>query len=503
MEANRTITVIEISSSKIKGAIAEADSRGNIRVLAVERYGCTDCVRHGRVRNVREVSSAVNEVVSRLHNLPALAGKRIKSATVSLGGRSVCAVPTSTTMQFGSEIEITESIISRLKAEAAKDFQGAANIEATLSKAFWVNNVAVKPAVGTVGSSLRGEFMLVTCGKETRQNLERLKFEALDAANIDIRLQPLAVADLVLSSDQKQVGVVLVDFGAETSTVSVYKGDVLMFLATVPMGSRLITMDLMTGLHLTEAAAEDFKINAAANVADGADEEINNYIRARSGEIAANIVNQIELSGLNPNELGAGIVLTGGGAKLPEFAAMLAAQARMEVRKAEIPPYITFSRKADDTPDNIDVVALIADAATRPECALRNDIVALEAEIDIDSDDEPAEVETTEPEDDFEKAYRASKNNVNSRLSDDRLLADDPDDDETEEDEVDEETEPEEEEEEEREERPSQRRHSDDRKGGLLDGIKRSARELAQRLARLYDPAEDEELLQDEDDEEQ
>lgn len=498
MEANRTITVIEISSSKIKGAVAETDTRGNIRVLAVERYGCTDCVRHGRVRNVREVSSAVNEVISRLHNQPALVGKRIKSATVSLGGRSVCAVPTSTTMQFGSEIEVTEATISRLKSDAAKDFAGNANIEATLSKAFWVNNVAVKPAVGTVGSTLRGEFMLVTCAKETRQNLERLKFEALDASNIDFRLQPLAVADLVLTSDQKQVGVVLVDFGAETSTVSVYKGGVLIFLATLPMGSRLITMDLMTGLHLTEAAAEDFKINASAKSADEADEEINNYIRARSGEIAANIVHQIELSGLNPNELGSGIVLTGGGARLPEFAPMLAAQAKMEVHKAEIPPYITFSKKSDDNEENIDIVALIADAATRPECALRNDLVSVEQDIDIDS--EPAEKDA---DDDFEIAYAASKNKVKpNRLDDDRLLSDDPDEEEEPREEVEEEDIVEEEEPEEVKPRKPAPSRPEQKRGSLFDGIKRGARELAQRLAKIYDPTEDDDVLRDSDDDE-
>ena len=90
---------------------------------------------------------------------------------------------------------------------------------------------------------------------------------------------------------------------------------------------------------------------------------MNNYVRARAGEIAANIVHQIELSEIATSELGAGIVLTGGGAKLPGFGRQLAEQSKLPLRNADMPDNITFASAELASTDNIDVAAILASAA--------------------------------------------------------------------------------------------------------------------------------------------
>lgn len=359
----RSIVAIEIASSKVKGAVAIQSGSGSFEVLSVVTVPVLDSVRHGRVKNIREVSAAVNELIHRLEADPKVAPRRIENVVVAKGGRSLEGDIVSASMAFSRELEISEKTIDRLKSEATKDFIGNKLIVDVIPRMFWVNNMLVRPVVGTIGTNIRGEFMLITCGKETKANLEHIKYDSIRAGSVSYVIRPIALADFILSNDQKQIGCALVDFGAETCTVSVYKNGVLSFLSTLPMGSRLITKDLVNGLRLTETAAEDFKLRLGNLQNTDSDDpnarEINNYVRARAGEIAANIVAQIERAGLAPAQLGAGIVLTGGGASLPGFDSLLAGQSKMKVSLATIPATVSFANSKDDVPANIDVLSII------------------------------------------------------------------------------------------------------------------------------------------------
>lgn len=363
----RTIVALEIASSKIKGAAGTVGSDGRLTVLAIEERPGINNVRYGRVQNIREVSAAANDIIAALEASPAIAPGRIKSMAVALGGRSLAASPAKAALRFPQECEVAEQHVKRLMFEATRDFMGDKNIEATLPRKFFVNNLAVDKAVGTFGETLRGEFMMVTCAKETRAALERLKYDTIDHDDIEYILRPTAIADLVLTADERTLGAALVDFGAETTTVSVYKDGTLAFLCTIPMGSRLITLDLKTGLGVTEDTAEGYKLTVGtlADGNDGGDDntrEINAYVRARAGEIAANIVNQLELAGYNADNLSQ-LVLTGGGSKLPEFATLLNAQCKIPVRVAEMPGTVAFRVAGRNNADNIDIVALLSAAA--------------------------------------------------------------------------------------------------------------------------------------------
>jgi len=357
----KTVVALEIASSKIKGAVGSIEPDGRLTVLAVEETPANNNVRYGRVQNIREVSDAIADIIDRLEASRNVLPAKVCGALVAVGGRSVMGAPTTASLRFKRECEITESLVQRLIFEATRDYVGERYIVDTLPRTFYVNNTAVKKAVGNFAETLRGDFTMVTCGKETRQNLERLKYGNIESDHINYRLRATAIADLVLSSDEKEVGCMLVDFGAETCTVSIYREGTLAFLSTVPMGSRLITTDIMAGLGVTEEAAENFKTTLATlgeKTGTGVNAvEIDGYVRARAGEIAANILNQLTVSGMAGNI--SKIVLTGGGAKLPEFATMLSNQAKLPVRVADMPGDIIFRTPGRNNPDNIDIVALL------------------------------------------------------------------------------------------------------------------------------------------------
>lgn len=372
----RSIVAIEIGSSKLKGAVASVDSSGAMTILAVEEIPATNNVRHGRVQNVTEVSSGLNELIRKLENNPAVSPRKISAAALPLGGRSLASISASASLQINKEIEIVDETVSRLKKEAVRDVVTNKNIEAIIPRNFWVNNVQAKNPVGIFGRNLRAEFTLMACSNENRRNLERLKIDGIEAAGIRYFLRPLAIGELVLTQTERQLGCALVDFGAETTTVSIYKGDALCFLSTLPLGSRLITRDLVAGLNITEERAEAFKTGHGDAIASESDDtdansrEINAYVHARAGEIAANIINQIVLSGYKTADLPEGIILVGGGARLRNFGALLAAQGKIQVRAAALPPTLQFRSAVERSAANIDVVALLAAAAAAgmPEC---------------------------------------------------------------------------------------------------------------------------------------
>ncbi len=438
---SKTIVAVEIASSKIKGGVCSVDSTGKITVLAVEEIPATNNVRHGRVQNVQEVSADINEIIRKLENNPAVAPRKVESLVLPLGGRSMCGINASATLHFPTDIAIVAETVERLKQEAIKDFVAPKNIEAILPRVFYVNNAEVVNPVGNYGQMFRGEFILIACSSENRRNLDRVKIENVSPRSITYLLRPTAVASLVLTDTERQLGCVLVDFGAETTTVSIYKAGVLTFLATLPLGSRLITRDLMAGLSLTEERAEEFKTslgNAQPDSNRAALEpnsiEVNNYVQARAGEIAANIVNQIVISGYKNADLPGGIILTGGGATLKNFDNVLAAQSKITVRKAVMPPIIDFRSNFDRTPENIDIVALLAEAAADPnsrECLsepvvprqpeVRETVVDTEADDERDTYREPQRAAYTD-------SYRRQQPRRQAPdENDDDLLDDDPD----------------------------------------------------------------------------
>lgn len=359
---NRYIVAIEIGSSKIKGLAASAGSLGDINVIAIEECRVNNCVRYGNVRNVQEVSAHVNDILRKLENNPRIAPRKISDVFVAMGGRSLSVVRTQAQASFPNAIEITAETVNRLEREASFNLVTDKTTIGMLPYAFYVDNSETRNVVGTVGSHLRAEFSAIVISAVGSRNLEMIKFGERNPRR-HYAVRPIILADLLLSPSEKQLGCALADFGAETTTITVYKNDVLQTIITLPIGSRNITRDLMTGMSMTEDNAESAKAHTPAEATNSTEIEINNYINARAGEITANILHQLEAAGFRAASLPSGIILTGGGAKLRGFGHMLEAQAKMPVRLANIDGSLQFKGNGFDRTDNADILAIARYAA--------------------------------------------------------------------------------------------------------------------------------------------
>ncbi len=327
-------------------------------------------MRYGKIQNVQEVSAHINDIIRKLENNPEIAPRKVTDIFVALGGRSLATVIAQSTAKYPNAVEITAETIDRLKREASFGLvTDKANLD-MLPHAFYVDNAEVKNIVGTVGSHIRAEFSTIVISTAFRRNLDLIKF---DGRTIDLHfvVRPTALADLVLTASERQLGCALVDFGAETTTITIYKSDVLQSIITLPIGSRNITRDLMTGMSMTEESAENAKARIGSAIltdsAVSSDIEINNYISARAGEIVANILHQIEAAGFKPQSLPAGIILTGGGARLRNFDRLIENQSKMTVRVAAIDSSLQFKGSNYDRNANIDLLAIAKYAVTHSD----------------------------------------------------------------------------------------------------------------------------------------
>lgn len=371
MENKQYIVALEIGSSKITGVVAlKENPEGNISILAVEDVPTSESVRYGCIKNVEEAKRCINEVLHKLESH--MNNAKISSIYLNLAGRSVRNITTQVNQHLNVETAITQGTINALLDEGRQVSLKGFDVLDVVPRKFMVDNVEVKKPVGTFGSDISATLNTIVGKSTIRTNLHRV-IDPNMRVN-DIIITPLAVANNILSYDERQLGCMLIDFGAETTTISIYKNDALIYLATLPLGGRNITRDIMS-LNLLEDKAEELKLsvgNAMAN--DSASNsiqvegvtiaDVSKYIVARSGEIVANINQQLNYADIKADELGSGIVLIGGGSHLNGFVELLENTTKMKVKRGSYPSHVNIlDSKAQNSDIYIQAVSLATQAA--------------------------------------------------------------------------------------------------------------------------------------------
>lgn len=369
------IVAFEIGSSSIKGAVAtvEGGNAGRVNVLAVETEYLVDKVRYGCVENPSEVASCVSAICHRLQMTIGLAPRVIKQVYVGMSGRSLISKPCDVGNEFNIETEITRHVLDELMRHATSYDVGDKEIIAVEPGTYSLDNQDVLNPLGMFGHTITAHVNLIACKTKIRNNFKRVFNERCNLEIAGYVVTPLAMGRQLLTSEERRLGVMLVDFGAETTTVSIYREGILVYLATIPMGSRNITRDI-TSLNCLEERAEEIKkavgnamppaVDAVPLVTDGLDNsEINNIVAARADEIISNIYEQIEYAGLKAEQLPAGIVLTGGGSKLRGFEELMGKQTHLKIRRASLGPGVTIENASFCVNDALDVISILAAVA--------------------------------------------------------------------------------------------------------------------------------------------
>lgn len=364
MDKNQYIVALEIGSSKIVGAIAEKTSAGYLSVKHLQEEKHINSVRYGIVLNVDNIKSSINHI---LRTLEGMVDGHITHVYVGVSGRSLHSVSTDMNRSVDTTEPITRELIDRIIREATSTPIRNYDTLDIVPQAYYVDKVKTLNPVGQFGSSIKIKVNLIVAKPALKLNLNRLGVPAKGYI-----VTPLAVAEQILSDSDRELGCMLVDMGAETTTVAIYKNKALIYLNTLPLGGRNLTRDVVNGLSVLEETAENVKKNInnpldPNNVSKVVIEGVNareaaNYISARTGEIIANINQQLADAGVSSNDIQS-IILIGGGAHLGGLQQKMEDTIKIKVRMGQNPLSINILNSSINRMEYIEVFSLLAKAA--------------------------------------------------------------------------------------------------------------------------------------------
>ena len=378
---NQYIVALEIGSSKIVGALAEVAASGQLFIRAVESEQTINCVRYGCIQNVESTKATVNHIIAKLNNH---VDGDITSVYVGVAGRTLHSVSMDVKYNLASEQAITNAIINDIMKKACREsFPNYDTIDA-VPRSFTIDNREVKDPVGNFASHIVAHITMIVAKPIISINLKRVFSPNMLKGFITL---PVALADAMLTEDERTLGCMLVDLGAETTTVSIYRKGALEYLNTIPLGGRNLSLDI-SALGIREEVAERIKKNIEHPLRPTADpvtidgiksSDAANYILARTGEIIANITNQVSNSGLTLSDVRT-IVITGGGAMLKGIDTVIAENTGLPVRIISSKPDGINIRTANESRiENFGVYSIMLAAAKHignDSCVFKQSYVA-------------------------------------------------------------------------------------------------------------------------------
>lgn len=347
MATTEFIAAIELSSSKISGIAGHRNSDGSMQILAYATEPAASFARKGAVYNIGKAAQGLTSIINKLEEQLKCT---IAKVYVGIDGQSLRTVVNKISRMADTEV-IRQELIDSLNDENLTYPIVNMDILDVVPQEYEIDNHLYAEPVGVTGTTITGKFLNIVASPSLKKNLE-MSFGQAKTEIAELLTAPLCLGHAVLTENELRSGCALVDLGADTTTVMVYKNNLLRYLCVLPLGGSNITRDI-TCLQLEEEEAEQLKLQygdalyqeeiaegetpAMVTTEDGRSiqlSELNDIIGARAEEILANVWNQIKLSGYE-DKLLAGIVFTGGASNLRHIEnAMLKLSKMKKIRTA-------------------------------------------------------------------------------------------------------------------------------------------------------------------------
>ncbi len=338
MNRSKIIAAIELGSSKTATVIAqittdEGSYQERVNIIGVASV-VSKGVKKGQIVNIEE---AVESAISSIEAAERMAGHNLDSAFVSLGGAHIQSQNSHGVVAVsGPTGEIVPTDIDRvIEAASAISLPASREIVHVLPREFVVDGESgVKDPVGMSGVRLEVETHVVTASNAAVKNLSKALSEAGIKIN-DIVFSGLASGYSVLTETEKELGCVLIDIGAGTTSVVAYVDGSLSYSGVIPVGAKNVTNDIAIGLRVSLDTAEKIKLslsNTKKQDKDSKDELdlsslgitevskvskktlVEGIIRPRLNEIFTMVRLELEREKII-NRIPSGAIVTGGGAK--------------------------------------------------------------------------------------------------------------------------------------------------------------------------------------------
>lgn len=259
MAKDKIICGIDVGSSKIATLIASVDENGKISLIGVS----STLSRGVRKNQVVDIEEAVTAITESVESAERMAGYSISSAYVSLGGPQIESLNQHAVVAVSEpEGEIRSSDIQRVnEAARAIPLSSSREILHVIPRTFTVDGQeGIKDPIGMTGVRLETETHIITGSTTSMKNLVKCVSEVgIDVT--ELVFSGIASSVAVLTDTEKELGVVLVDIGGETTDVVIFIDGSVAYSSVVPIGARHITSDMAVGLRISLESAEKIKLS--------------------------------------------------------------------------------------------------------------------------------------------------------------------------------------------------------------------------------------------------
>lgn len=348
-QQEQLVAAIDIGTTKVVAITGKKKENGKIEILGISKTPSTG-IKRGVVQNIDETVNAIRKTVE---DVESVSGAAISDVFVGIAGQHIKTIRNRGYINRDSyEDEITRKDIDNLIREMYNiSIDVGEEIIHVLPQNFIVDNeTGIKNPVGMLGRRVEANFHIVIGQITSARNIGKCITKAGLSLN-ELILEPLASSSAVLTADEKEAGVALVDIGGGTTDVAVYYDDIIRHTAVIPFGGDVVTKDIKEGSSILQRQAELLKIQYGSALGDLAREDevvsipgisgrepkeislksLAYIIQSRMEEILNAVLYEIENSGYY-ERLSAGIVVTGGGALLKDLPQLVKFVTGMDVR---------------------------------------------------------------------------------------------------------------------------------------------------------------------------
>ena len=348
-EKNNIIVGLDIGTTKICAIVGQLAENGKINILGIGKSSSQGGVSRGMVANVSKVVQAIHEAVSQAEKASHV---KISTAYVGIAGHHIKSLQHRGTLnRHNGEDEIQKEELLRLEQEMENlVLQPGLDILHVIPQDYTIDGEeGIRDPEGRIGVRVECNYHIIT-GETSRAKIigRAVKNAQLEVA--DLIVEPVASATAVLSQEEMEAGVVLVDIGGGTTDICIFENGFISHTAIIPIGGDRITMDLQEAFGILKSQAEEVKVMYGScfpteqmknevvvipGLPGREPKEISVYaisqvIRARMEDIIQKVEFEIALAGVD-NTLNGGIVLTGGGSSLKEVKQLFSFQTGFDV----------------------------------------------------------------------------------------------------------------------------------------------------------------------------
>ncbi len=346
---DKIVVGLDIGTTKICVMVGRKNEYGKLDVLGMGK-SVSDGVIKGKVINIEKTISAIKKAV---HEAEEISGIDIKVVNVGIAGQHIrSSIHRGSITRADMEEEITVEDVNRLTNDMHRMVIPAGNqIIHVMPQVYTVDyDDGIKDPVGMTGVRLEADFHVITADINSINNLQKcVKRAGLDIENMI--LEPLASSLAVLSDDEKEAGVCIVDIGGGTTDIAIFHENIIRHTGVIPFGGNIITSDIKEGCMVMQQQAEVLKTKFGKAISLEANENeivsipglrnrppkeisvknLAHIVEARMEEIVDLAHAEILNSGYD-GKLAAGIVITGGGSQLHSVRQLVEYQTGMDAR---------------------------------------------------------------------------------------------------------------------------------------------------------------------------